>query len=361
MNIFSRYLIKNIYLGFAATAAVLIPLFSTFDFINELDDVSSGGYHWTQALMVVLLKLPRCLIDLSPFIALLGGIVGLGQLSKSLELTAMRVSGLSVFKIAMVTLFAGFIFTLALSCLDEWVASPLQQRALQLKDRAEARGETHSGSVNALWARRDNEFVTIKTLDESDQPVGIEIFRYHQDLTLDYYIFAKTATPGDKGIWTLYDVNQKSWRNGKETTQFQKSMLWTSIFNHASLKELMMPGDSFSVVQLKDYIRYLRATEQPDLEFSIALWQKLGRPVLILAMILLGVPFTFSNPRSPGLGSRLATGAMTGLLTYVSDQIIVNLGLLFSLNAPLTVLTPPFALLIVALIWVSQFDKKHQS
>ncbi len=359
MNIFSRYLIKNIFLGFTAAAALLIPLFSTFDFINELDDVSSGGYHWTQALMVVLMKLPRCLIDLGPFIALLGGIVGLGQLSKSLELTAMRVSGLSVVRIAMITLCAGFIFTLALSALDEWVASPLQQRALQLKDNAEARSDNPSGSANTLWARRNNEFVTIKTLDEYNRPAGIEIFRYHQDLTLDYYLYAKTATVSNDGNWTLYGVNRKNWLNGNETSQFHDSMPWQSIFNHTSLEELMMPSDSFSVAQLNHYISYLRATEQPELEFRIALWQKLGRPILILAMILLAVPFTFSNPRAPGVGSRLAAGAIIGLLTYVSDQIIFNLGLLFSFNAPLTAIFPPLALLAVALKLVTQFDKRH--
>lgn len=359
MNIFNRYLIKNLFLGFAAAAALLIPLFSTFDFINELDDVSSGGYHWTQALMVVLMKLPRCLIDLGPFIALLGGIVGLGQMSKSLELTAMRVSGLSVARIGIIALSAGCIFTVALCALDEWVASPLQQRALQLKDRAEASVDNNSGSDNALWARRNNEFVTIKTLDKYNRPIGIEIFKYHQDLTLEFYIYAKTAAIFENGIWTLYGVNEKTWSEGKESTQFHDSMPWQSIFSHTSLKELMMPSDSFSIEQLSNYISYLQTTDQPDLEFRIALWQKLGRPVLILAMILLAVPFTFSHPRAPGLGSRLATGAIIGLLTYVSYQIVVNLGLLFSFNAPLTALLPPSILLLVALFLIKRFDNKH--
>lgn len=82
MNVFSRYLIRHLFLGFAAAAGLLLPLFTTFNLINELDDVSPGGYRWTQAVLVVLMTLPRTLVELSPFIALLGGIVGLGQLSK---------------------------------------------------------------------------------------------------------------------------------------------------------------------------------------------------------------------------------------------------------------------------------------
>lgn len=89
MNVFSRYLIRHLFLGFAAAAGLLLPLFTTFNLINELDDVSPGGYRWTQAVLVVLMTLPRTLVELSPFIALLGGIVGLGQLSKNSELTAI--------------------------------------------------------------------------------------------------------------------------------------------------------------------------------------------------------------------------------------------------------------------------------
>ncbi len=105
----------------------MLPLFTTFNLINELDDVNPGGYRWTQAVLVVLMTLPRTLVELSPFIALLGGIVGLGQLSKNSELTAIR-TGFSIFRIALVALVAGILWTVSLGAIDEWVASPLRNR-----------------------------------------------------------------------------------------------------------------------------------------------------------------------------------------------------------------------------------------
>eukprot|EP01083_Nonionella_stella_P018267 50955_1 len=166
MNVFSRYLIRHLFLGFAAAAGLLLPLFTTFNLINELDDVSPGGYRWTQAVLVVLMTLPRTLVELSPFIALLGGIVGLGQLSKNSELTAIRSMGFSIFRIALVALVAGILWTVSLGAIDEWVASPLQQQALQIKSTATALGEDDDITGNMLWARRGNEFVTVKSLNE---------------------------------------------------------------------------------------------------------------------------------------------------------------------------------------------------
>lgn len=359
MNIFSRYIIRNIFIGFAAAAALLIPLFTTFDFINELDDVSSGGYRWTQALLVVLMRVPRWCIDLGPFVALLGGIVGLGQLSKSMELTAMRTAGFSIFRIARVALTAGLILIVGLGALDEWVASPLQQHALQIKDTAMAEADNSANNGNALWARHNNEFVTVNALDINNQPIGIEIFNYNPDLSLSSYIYAQKATVLNKGMWELQGVNQKTWVNGQETAVSKDTLPWQSIFTDTSLKELSMPSDSFSIQQLSHYIKYLQNTNQPSTEFKLALWQKLGRPILILAMILLTVPFTFSNPRAPGLGSRLAVGVIIGLLTYISYQIIVNIGLLFNLNVQVTTLAPPIVMLIIALSLVYRFDKQH--
>lgn len=359
MNIFSRYLIRNLFIGFAAAAGLLIPLFTTLNLINELEDVTPNGYHWNQALLVVLMTLPRSLVDLGPFIALLGGIIGLGQMSKSLELTAIRTAGFSIFRIALVTLYAGLFINLSLGALDEWVASPLQQRALQLKDGALAKTGNATDAGNALWARKGNEFVTVKSLDEHSQPVGIEIFRYQDDLTLESYVYAETATTADNGLWTLHKVMQKKWDNKKESVQTQDTLLWQSLFAGMNLKGLTLPADSFSIKQLKQYITYLQSSQQPSTEYRIALWQKLGRPLLVLAMILLAIPFTFSIPRAPGLGSRLAVGVIVGLLTYIIYQIILNLGLLFSLNVPLTTLAPPLLLLLIALALVYRFDKQH--
>ncbi|MCW0137070.1 hypothetical protein OIU92_21115 [Escherichia coli] len=49
-------------------------------------------------------------------------------------------------------------------------------------------------------------------------------------------------------------------------------------------------------------------------------------------MILLAVPFTFSAPRSPGSGGRLAVGVIVDLLPGSAIKSVVNLGLLFAVE-----------------------------
>lgn len=140
MNVFSRFFQSVISFSvLPPPQGFNLAAFATFNLINELDDVSPGGYRWTQAVLVVLMTLPRTLVELSPFIALLGGIVGLGQLSKNSELTAIRSMGF-LSSVLHWWRWLGILWTVSLGAIDEWVASPLQQRALQIKSTATALG-----------------------------------------------------------------------------------------------------------------------------------------------------------------------------------------------------------------------------
>lgn len=357
MRIASLYLIRNVLIGFVAAAALLLPLFTTFDLISELDDVTTGGYRWTQALEVVLMTLPRRAVDLGPFIALLGGITGLGQLAMTQELTALRAAGVSIVRIALTTLLAGLLLASFLSVIDEWVASPLQQKGLQIRNAALAISGEAATPTGSIWAQRGDETARIGALGQHDTPVNLEIFKLSPDLSLKSYMFAESADVRADGTWTLNNVQIKEWDSGVESVRRSDHIQWQSVFGDKRLKELTLPTESFSIKQLHHYIQFLRESNQPSAEYEMALWQKLGRPILTLAMILFAVPFTFSQPRSPGLGARLAVGAVVGLLIYVSNQIIVNLGLLLATDTLLTTLVPTLVLLGIALALVYRFDR----
>lgn len=357
MRITSFYLIRNVLLGFAAAALLLLPLFTTFDLIAELDDVTSGGYRWTQAVEVVLMTLPRRAVDLGPFIALLGGITGLGQLALTQELTAMRAAGISIFQIALTAMMAGLIVVIALGAMDEWVASPLQQRSVQLRNTALATSGEAASDTGSIWARRGDEVARIGAMSRHNTPLNVEIFRFQPDMQLSSYIFAESATIRPDGTWLLKHPYVKEWAQMDESVHEQDDLVWNSVFSDRRLKELTLPTDSFSIQQLRHYIAFLDGSDQPSGEYQMVMWQKLGRPILTLAMILFAVPFTFAQQRSPGLGGRLAVGAVVGLLIYVTNQIVANLGLLLNGNIMLTTLAPSVLLLAIALWLVRRFDR----
>ncbi|NHN79445.1 LPS export ABC transporter permease LptG [Azotobacter chroococcum] len=355
MKTLDLYILRNVFLGFIAAAALLLPLFSTLDLVGELDDIGDEGYRLAQALQVVLMTMPRRAVELGPFIALLGGIAALGQLALSQELSIMRAAGISATRIGLTTLLAGALLAGALGAVDEFLASPLQQKAVQMRAYAKPDNDKDKG----IWARKDGQVVRIGSLGSGRVPNHLEIFRFDERNRLQEYILAERAEIQPGGIWQLYNVHLKRWDGESESVQQLEQLPWHAILPDTPLDEVTLPPESLSARQLRGYVHFLQGTGQPAIQFEIALWQKLGVPILTLAMILFAVPFSFEPVRSGGLGSRLALGAIMGLLVYIGNEILVSLGQLFKLNALLVGVLPALVLLGMALALVRRFDRSR--
>jgi lipopolysaccharide export LptBFGC system permease protein LptF len=95
-----RYIAYQVLIGFIISTAVLLPLFSFFDLLDQLDDVGRGTYRVIDAFTYTAMLLPRRFIQIAPFVALLGTVIALGKLAVNSELIALRVAGLSPLRIS---------------------------------------------------------------------------------------------------------------------------------------------------------------------------------------------------------------------------------------------------------------------
>ena len=134
--IINRYLAFQVFIGLCIATAVLLPLFSFLDLLGQLDDVGKMSYEGKRlyrvqdAFLHTALMLPRRFIQLTPFIALLGTVIALGRLAINLELTALRVAGISPIRISFAPLGVGIILVLFIAILEQSVAPYFQQKAI---------------------------------------------------------------------------------------------------------------------------------------------------------------------------------------------------------------------------------------
>ena len=115
---------------------ILVAGFSVIAFVHELDNVGKGAYQTSDAALYVLLTLPGWIVELSPAMALLGAIVGLGELAAGEELTAMQALTVSRARIAWSVLKTGILLMLAIVGLQEFVAPNLDQMAFERRTQA---------------------------------------------------------------------------------------------------------------------------------------------------------------------------------------------------------------------------------
>ena len=73
--------------------AVLLGLDIVLAVVSEISDVGKGDYTFAKALVDILLTVPHRAYNLFPTAAVIGTLMGLGQLAASSELTALRALG----------------------------------------------------------------------------------------------------------------------------------------------------------------------------------------------------------------------------------------------------------------------------
>ena len=83
-----RHIWLRVIKGYVLVMAILLSIFSLMAFVNELDMVGRGTYGIADAALNVLLTAPGRIVELAPVTALLGSIIGLGELAAGHELIA---------------------------------------------------------------------------------------------------------------------------------------------------------------------------------------------------------------------------------------------------------------------------------
>lgn len=345
MNLMDRYLMRQIFIGMCIAGAVLVPLFSFLDLLEELEDVGEGSYGLGDAFRFVALMIPRRLIQLAPFIALLGNVIALGRLAATLELTAMRAAGLSILRIARASLSLGLGVIALLALLEQFVAPVLQQRALIQRSAALAQS-AELGEGLGIWTRDHSRVLRIGDMGPNGEPHDIEIMTFDAQGRMQEYLRSPQAEIRTKDQWTLQQVTRKRINGEQVTTEHMQALVWRSFLSPDQIATLSRPPDSLSPTQLLELVGYLRATDQEFAAYELALWRKLGGAITLIAMLALSVPFAFGSLRG-GLGKRLVLAAVTGVGVYLLDQIVSNAGLLLNVD-PIWVALGPGVVLAIA-------------
>lgn len=345
-----RYIAYQVLTGFMIATAVLLPLFSFFDLLDQLDDVGRGTYRVMDAFLYTAMLLPRRLIQITPFVALLGTVVALGKLAVHSELIAMRVAGISPLRISLAPLSVGILLLVSIAILEQFIAPQMQQnaitqRAIALEQSAEL------GKNLGIWTRNEQNILRIGHMLHAKKAADIEILQLDKEGFLFTHTLAQYADIIDDDIWELSNVVVRTFKDDQISATHISSLNWSSFLNPEDILTLTKSPESLSPLELVRHVEFLRSTGQDADSYALALWRKVGSALMTIAMLLLSIPFVFGSIRT-GLSNKLVFAALIGIAVYLLDQIIANVGLILRLNPALIALVPSLIMIIVGNLWL---------
>jgi len=345
MPILARYILRTVFAYTLLVLAVLLVLGGLFLFINEQDDIGTGSYTATEAMTYVLFNLPTFATQLLPVAALIGALLGLGNLARGSELVVMRASGITTFRFCLWLAVAGILMAVVMAGVGEYVAPPLEKYGRQVKVFSKYNQFSFAGSRGA-WVRDGDTIISVEQQSAKSRFGGIQLFRFGPDRELLSAGRADAASVDDGRGWRLENYSETRFGGGGTTARKSAVEEFHSTLSPDFLGLAVVEPEAMGLRDLAAFIDHLRRNDLDSSGFEVALWSRIARMFALMLVLILALPFSLGSMRSTGQGARMIVGIMIGAGFVLVSQTLENSGRLLGLS-PLVTGWLPTALLAV--------------
>lgn len=337
------------YIGKNVLGATFIVLFSLvllegmFSFITQLGSMRAH-YGISDALLYVTLLIPDKLYVLIPPSALIGCLIGLGNMAASSELVVMRAAGVSLWRMVWSAMKPALLLVLMGVCLGEYIAPAAEQAAETGRTIARSVEGVYTGE--GIWHREGNEYMYFNAVEPNGVLYGVSIYRFNKKQQLQKTVFAKRAI-FQNNHWLLENVKTTQF-NGKRFISEKKPLeRWDTSLTTTLLKVVVVKPDGLSMSGLNTYIKYLQKQGLDSGEYRLAFWTKALQPLSIFSLVLVGISFVFGPLRSVNMGLRIFTGVITGISFMITQSLLGPSSLVFGFSPFFAVLIPAFICIVL--------------
>lgn len=341
MSILDRYIFRTVATTTAVALLALLSLEFFLSLLIELESVGKGQYDFAAVMHYLLLIQPQYLYEIFPMALLVGGLLGMGALANGSELIVMRAAGLSLIRLTGSALQAGFLLSVVVLAMGEFIAPPLGQIAQEQRAIAKTENRAIRGG-RGFWARDGDYFIHVQAVLPGVRLVNIHIFKINpSDAHLETITTAQSARYVE-GRWLLEDVLRSTLNGDEAQVESLAQLSVTSAISPQILDVLASDPDDLSIRELRIYVDYLEDNGLDAQSYRLALWRKLLAPLAYMAMLIIAMPFVFSPHRAAGVGQRLVVGLLLGLLFFLFNYLLGNIVLLYNLPPLLGAGLPTF-------------------
>lgn len=348
-KILDLYVGRTIVATTSLVLATFVGLSGIIKYVEQLRKVGEGSYDLLQALLFVVLSIPRDIEMFFPMAALLGALIGLGMLASSSELVVMQAAGFSKLNIGMSVLKTAVPLMIIVTLLGQWGAPQAQKMARDLRAFSLSGGSIVSVR-SGVWARDVNDFIFIGKIDDN-KLYGLNMWRFDNNKSLQNILFAEEVDYDKDNQWIMKNVQITDMRDDVLITkQTLPEYRWTTSLAPDKLAVVTVKPEELSLSGLYDYVSYLKTSEQDASRYDLALWRKITQPFSIAVMMLMALSFIFGPLRSVTMGARILSGVIAGFTFYISSEFFGPLSLVYGIPPVFGAVAPSLVFLSVAVM-----------
>ena len=310
-----EYVMRSYAANFFMSLGAFVLLYVIFTFFELMGDIIHNQTPFIIVGEYLFNLVPYIISAVTPLCSLLAVLITFGALNRNSELTAMKATGISLYRVLAPILLLAAVLASALFAFDEYYLPGANRRQQQL--RAEIKDKPAQTFILAgrKWisgptdsAGAPARIFYYQAFDQvRDVFANLTVFEFDpQTFTLQRRIFAESVhwEPA-VNAW----VFEKGWqRSFSGETIVPGSYKAFPVATFPEIREQPAyfvkedkPSDEMSYGELSDYIADLRQSGFDTIKLSVQLENKLAIPAITFVMAILAVPFAVSMGKRGGL------------------------------------------------------------
>jgi lipopolysaccharide export system permease protein len=339
-----RYVGLTVLVAIGLVLAIIVGLDAVTAFIDESEDISET-YSFSQVLLYVVLTVPGRCYEFIPFAALIGCLIGLGQLASSSELVVMRSAGISTARLVWLAMQPALLVAVLGFLVGDYVAPKTEQIAESQRAIAQSKREGFVGK-HGLWNREGNTFLHFNAVESNGVAHGVTLLQFNEKREMQSAIRALRAThQGD--YWTMEQVVKTDFTSWETRRSEYETLRWDTGISPKLLTMVMVAPEFLPVTDLYSYSSYLFQQGLDSDDYQLAFWRKLLQPISVGGLVLVAISFIFGPLRDGTMGFRIFAGVIVGIVFRTSQDLLGPASLVFGFS-PLYAAAIPILLCFVA-------------
>jgi LPS export ABC transporter permease LptG/LPS export ABC transporter permease LptF len=336
-QVIDTYVLTSFLFYFVLLVTSFVLIFHVFEFFSLLSDILKNHPAMQRVLSYHLFLTPRLIYEFTPIGVLAAVLVAFGVLSKHNEITAFKACGVSVYRLAVPILIAGFFLSGSLFAFDHYWVPEADRRQDAL--RAEIKGKHPQTYLRPdrqwIYGKNDDRVFYYKYFDPAEH-VMVDVNVYEIDsahFRLKRHIAASRARwDPSLGAWVFQ--NGRSWDMdpacpGCPPTHYESFAGGIHMFPELEetpdyfLHEVKQ-SHQMNFQELQDYITDLQRSGFDTIPLQVQLNKKFSVPLFALIMAMVSLPFAFvagNRGAMAGVGISLAIAISYWSIGQLFEQI----------------------------------------
>ena len=315
--VIDRYIIKTFLKMFILVFLVMYAVFSLVQYIDRSNEIQKNDVDPTIIIDFFKYQAPETVQWIIPISTLMATMITFGILSKYLEVTAFKSSGISIYRMSVPVIFMAVVMSVLSFANQDFVVPKTSDDLARVKAIIED-GPVQSFDPNNRWILAENKqgYYYFRKYDDSTVTLNeLDVYQYELNQNfLKKRIYCQRAT-WDGQAWISDNGWEITYRGVGSTSRAIPDGTPLPIpEDPVYFGQELRPADQMSYSELEGYVDNLKEYGLSTTSEEFELYWKLSFPFLPLIMTLLGLPFAFTRVRK--------SGALTGVAISLAMVII---------------------------------------